>query len=74
MGSLNLIGLTSTIFNIGFLSVEITPVCGIIVLFFFLLIIISGFLIFKSIKNVPNYEEDRVIGANQGIAKKKIDN
>ena len=44
MGSLNIIGLTSSKFSIGFLSAQIAPIGGIIL---FLLIIIAGFLIFK---------------------------
>ena len=71
MGSLNIIGLTSSKFSIGFLSAQIAPIGGIIL---FLLIIIARFLIFKYKKNFHEYNEDRIIGANQGIVKKKIDN
>jgi hypothetical protein len=71
MGSLNIIGLSTSKLSIGFLSAQITPVGGIIL---FLLIIIAGFLIFKYSKNLHEYNEDRTIGTNQGIAKKKIVN
>ena len=76
MGSLNLIGLTSSSLNIGFLSAEIAPTCGIIfgILIIFILVIIAGFLVFKYIKNIPEYDEDRAIGVNKGIAKQKLDN
>ena len=71
MGSLDIIGLTSSKLSIGFLSAQITPIGGIIL---FLLIIIAGFLIFKYSNNVHEHNEDRTIGANQGIVNKKIVN
>ena len=76
MGSLNVVGLTSSSLNIGFLSAEIAPACGIIfgIIILFILIIIAGFLLFKYVKKFPNYDEDRAIGFNQGIAKQKLDN
>ncbi len=71
MGNLNIIGLSTSKFAIDFLSAQITPIGGIILV---LLIIIAGFLIFKYSRNLHEYNEDRAIGTNQGIIKKKIVN
>ena len=71
MGSLNIIGLCTSKLTIDFLSAQLTPLGGIILV---LLIIIAGFLIFKYTRNFHEYNEDRTIGTNQGIVKKKIVN
>jgi uncharacterized protein YpmB len=78
MGNFNIIGLTTAEFQVASMNAEISILGGSIIgISIFLLIIIAGFLIFKMSKNPKEYDtddEDRIIGANKGISKNKIDN
>ena len=78
MGTLDIIGLVTADFNIASLSLQISTAGGIVIgiVVFFLLLVIAGFLIFKYINKSnedEDIDEDRILGENKGISKKKVD-
>ena len=78
MGTLSLVGLTSSSLNIGFLSAEITAAGGFALgfLILFILIVIAGFLVIKYKTRTPEVDDydDADFETKKGIAKKKLDN
>lgn len=72
MDTLSLSGLTSSSFNIGFLSAEISAAGGLVLGFFilFILIIIAGFLVIKYKTSTSEFDDDSDFETNRGIAKK----